>query len=193
MILAVVACSVLSGALVTWIGYYTPFMIATSFIMTVGAGMLTILEPDSNHSAWIGYQALFGIGLGFGLQQPMIVVQTALPAGDIPSATAINMFAQTLGGALFISIAQNVFSNKLVESMSSNVPPLIIAKVTDAGATVVRDVVPEQWLQPVLQAYSDSITECFFPAVAMGALSIIGAAVIEWISIRGRKIEMAHV
>lgn len=193
MILAVVACSVLSGGLVTWIGYYTPFMIATSFIMTVGAGMLTILEPDSNHSAWIGYQALFGIGLGCGLQQPMIVVQTALPAGDIPSATAINMFAQTLGGALFISIAQNVFSNKLVENMSSNVPPLIIAKVTEAGATVVRNVVPEQWLQPVLQAYSDSITECFFPAVAMGALSIIGAAVIEWISIRGRKIDMAHV
>ncbi|ODM14390.1 hypothetical protein SI65_10225 [Aspergillus cristatus] len=190
MILGVVICSVLAGALVTWIGYYTPFMIACSVIMTIGAGLLTILQPDSNHNAWIGYQALFGIGLGMGIQQPMIVVQTSLAAGDIPVATAVNMFAQTLGGALFIAVGQNVFSNRLLDNMVKSVPPLEIAKVMDAGATLVRQVVSPEWLPEVLQAYSDAITEAFYPGVAMGGLSIIGALVIQWRSVRGRDIDM---
>ena len=190
MILGVVICSVLAGALITWIGYYTPFMIACSMIMTIGAGLLTLLQPDSNHSAWIGYQALFGIGLGLGLQQPMIVVQTSLAEGDIPVATAVNMFAQTLGGALFIAVGQNVFSNRLLDNMVKSVPPLEIAKVMDTGATLVRQAVSPEWLPEVLQAYSDAITEAFYPGVAMGALSIVGALVIQWISVRGRKIDM---
>ena len=190
MILSVVVVSVLTGALVTWLGQYAPFMIACSVVMTVGAGMLTILEPDSNHREWIGYQTLFGIGLGMGIQQPMIVVQTALAAGDVPSATAINSFCQMLGGALFISVGQNVWSNELVKKMTDTVPPLEIAKATSAGATMLREAVSEEWLPTVLKAYSDAITVSFFPGVAMGGLSIIGALAVEWISVRGRKIEM---
>lgn len=193
MILSVVVCSVLAGAMVTWTGYYTPFMILSSIIMTTGAGLLTLLEPDTNHKEWIGYQVIFGVGLGLGIQQPMIVVQTALAAGDIPSATAINMFAQTLGGALFVSVGQNVWSNQLVNNLAESVPPIEIAKVNSAGADAVRDVVSKEWLPQVLKAYSDSITECFFPGVAMGGLSIIGTLVIEWISVKGKKIEMGAI
>lgn len=77
--------------------------------------------------------------------------------------------------------------------MTGTVPPLVIATVTDAGATLVRHVVPAQWLQTVMQAYSDSITEAFYPAVAISGLSIIGAAVVEWISVRGKKIDMGYL
>ncbi|KAJ5143534.1 uncharacterized protein N7515_002321 [Penicillium bovifimosum] len=193
LIIAVVVCSILAGGLVTACGYYTPFMIASAIIMTIGAGLLTTLETDSNHSKWIGYQALFGIGLGLGMQQPIIVAQTALKPADVPSGTAIVMFAQTLGGAVFVSVAQNVFQNQLVQNLARYAPNEDAAKLISAGATMLRNVVSGDALGRVLVAYNAAIVQTFYVAVAMGALSLVGPIFVEWISVKGKKVEMAAV
>ncbi|KAJ5225367.1 hypothetical protein N7468_006592 [Penicillium chermesinum] len=193
MIIAVVVISILSGGLVTACGYYTPFMIFSSIIMTIGAGLLSTLETDSGHAKWIGYQALFGIGLGLGMQQPMIVAQTALKAEDVPSGTAIVMFSQTLGGSIFVSVAQNVFQNQLVHNIARNVPGADAGKLASAGATALRNIVPSPMLHRVLVAYNDAIMQTFYVSVAMGALSLIGPIFVEWISVKGKKIETAAV
>lgn len=193
MIIAVVVVSILAGGLVTACGYYTPFMIASSVIMTIGAGLLTTLKTDSGHPEWIGYQALFGIGLGLGMQQPMIVAQTALKAEDVPSGTAIVMFSQTLGGAVFVSVAQNVFQNQLVQNFARYAPDANAPKLMSAGATMLRSVVSGSQLQRVEFAYNDAITQTFYVAVAMGALSLVGPIFIEWISVKGKKVEVAPV
>lgn len=78
------------------------------------AGLLTTFDPSTGSQKWIGYQTMFGFGVGFGMQQALIAVQAVLPARDVPVGTAIVMFCQTLGGALFISVGQNVFTNKSV-------------------------------------------------------------------------------
>jgi glucan phosphoethanolaminetransferase (alkaline phosphatase superfamily) len=190
MIITVVLCSILAGVLVTICGYYTPFMLASSIIMTIGAGLLTTLETDSNHSKWIGYQALFGIGLGLGMQQPMIVTQTALKVEDVPSGTAIVLFAQTLGGAIFISVGQNVFQNQLLRNLAEYAPDQNPAKIISAGATMLRSVVTGEDLHNVLTAYNAAVTQTFYVSVAVGALSLIGPIFVEWISVKGKKIEM---
>lgn len=193
MIIAVVVISILAGGLVTACGYYTPFMIFSSIIMTIGAGLLSTLEVDSNHSKWIGYQAMFGIGLGLGMQQPMIVAQTALKAEDVPSGTAIVMFAQTLGGSIFISVAQNIFQNQLFQNLQTYAPGAPAAQVVGAGATLVRSVVSGPLLQRVLIAYNAAIAQTFYVAVAMGALSLVGPIFVEWLSVKGKKVEVAAV
>jgi hypothetical protein len=193
LIIAVVIFSILAGGLVTACGYYTPFMIASAIIMTIGAGLLTTLETDSNHSKWIGYQAIFGIGLGLGMQQPMIVAQTALKTEDVPSGTAIVMFAQTLGGAVFISVAQNVFQNQLVQNLARYAPDENAERLITAGATMLRTVVSGEALHRVLVAYNAAIVQTFYVAVAMGALSLVGPIFVEWISVKGKKVEMAAV
>ncbi|KAJ5595555.1 uncharacterized protein N7459_001763 [Penicillium hispanicum] len=193
MIIAVVVLSILAGGLITACGYYTPFMIASSIILTIGAGLLSTLEVDSGHSKWIGYQALFGIGLGLGMQQPMIVAQTALKVEDVPSGTAIMMFAQTLGGSIFLSVAQNVFQNQLFKNLAIYAPNADASKLVAAGATLLRHVVSGPALQKVLAAYNQAVTETYYVAVAMGALSLVGPIFIEWLSVKGTKIEMAAV
>jgi len=72
LILGVVICSVVAGGLVTVFGYYAPFMIASSVLMAIGAGLLTTFKVNTGHAEWIGYQALFGIGVGLGMQQILI-------------------------------------------------------------------------------------------------------------------------
>ncbi|THW60876.1 MFS transporter [Aureobasidium pullulans] len=190
LILGVVICSVVAGGLVTTFGFYSPFMIASSILMAIGAGLLTTFKVDTGHAEWIGYQALFGIGVGLGMQQILIAVQTVLPAADIPTGTAIVMFFQTLGGALFISVGQNVFTNKLVSGLKAAVPDLDPAIVLSTGATELKSAIGEQYRDGVLQAYNDALTNSYYVAVALATLSIIGSAAVEWKSVKGKKIEM---
>ncbi|EON64992.1 hypothetical protein W97_04227 [Coniosporium apollinis CBS 100218] len=193
MILALVIVSILSGVAVTIIGYYTPWMLGSSVFMAIGAGLLTTFEVDTGHPKWIGYQAIFGIGVGMGMQQILIAVQTALPAADIPIGTAVMMFSQTLGGALFISVGQNVFTNTLIKNLAIEAPRVPTGLVLMTGATDINRAVQAlspDLVQPVLRAYNTALTQTWYVSVAMSVLSIFGAAVVQWKSVKGKKIEM---
>lgn len=189
-IIGVVVVSILSGVLVTVCGYYTPFMIISSIFMAIGSGLLTTLKVDSGHSQWIGYQALLGIGIGLGMQQPMICVQTALKREDVPTGIAMVIFSQTLGGAIFISVAQNVFQNQLIVNLAKYAPTQDAAEVISAGATMIRSLVHGEALQNVLLAYNGAVTQTFYVAVAMSALSFLGPIFVQWLSVKGKNIEM---
>jgi hypothetical protein len=67
-------------------------MIASSILAAVGAGLLYTLTPESDHNYWIGYQAIIGIGIGLGMQQPLIAVQTILDISEIPIGTSVVCF-----------------------------------------------------------------------------------------------------
>lgn len=192
LILSLVAISMLSGGLVSYLGYYTPFMIISSILTSVGAGLMTTFNVDTPQSQWIGYQFIFGAGVGFGMQQTMVAVQACLKGKDIAVGTAIVMFSQTLGGALFIAVAENVFANKLVSNViAANLPGLDAATVLNAGATQIQKVIPAQFLPAILAAYNDALTNAYYVSVAMSCLTLIGALSIQWISIKGKRIEMA--
>ncbi|KAG6001557.1 hypothetical protein E4U21_004097 [Claviceps maximensis] len=192
MILSLVIFSILSGGLVTTIGYYAPFMILSTVLMSVGAGMLSTFSVDTPAAHWIGYQILFGTGVGLGMQQTMIAVQASLDGPDVAIATAIIIFSQTLGGALFICVAQNVFQNKLVANIAgANIAGLDPAQVISVGATEVQTLIAKEYLPVVLGAYNGAVTNTFYVSTAMACLSIVGAALVPWNSVKGKKIEMA--
>ncbi|EPS36467.1 hypothetical protein H072_10030 [Dactylellina haptotyla CBS 200.50] len=190
MILTLVIMSIIAGGLVTVTGYYNPFVIGSSILATVGAGLMSTWEVDTAHPAWIGYQAMFGLGIGMGMQQPLIAVQNVLKHRDIATGTAIIIFSQTLGGALAISIAQNVFNNQLLKNLGSEVPNLDPSIVLATGATSLKATLPSEFLPGVLRAYNLSLTQTFYISVAFMGLSIFGALGLEWKSVKGKKIEM---
>lgn len=191
MLISVVVLSVFAGAAVTIWGYYTPFMLVAVIFTTIGYGLLTTFSPDTPAPTWIGYQILAGVGIGLGMQQPLMAVQTVLEINDVPTGTAIVVFAQTLGGALFVSIAQNVFTNKLVEYVGAYAPgfgdPLAILAI---GATSVQKLPAGEVLEGVTRAYNDSLTKTFVVFTAMSGLAIVGAVFTEWKSVKGKKVEM---
>jgi MFS family permease len=189
MILGLVITSIASGIIITLLGYYTPFMILSSVLMAIGAGLLSTWKVGTGHAMWIGYQALYGFGVGFGMQQPLIAAQTVCSLDDVPTATAITNFCLTLGGALFISVAQNIFTNRLLTNLASGVPSLDPKIVLSIGATSLRTSVGEGNYDAVLFAYNDALDQAFYVSLAMACLSIIGALGMEWKSVKGKKIE----
>lgn len=189
MILGLVVLSVLAGMAVSIIGYYTPLILASSILMSIGAGLLTTLHADSGASHWIGYQLLYGIGAGLGMQLPLVAVQTALAERDVPIATAILMFSQTLGGSVFVQAAQNIFSNELIMGLRD--VGVDADAVLTVGATELRRLVPKDIVPQVIAAYNEALTSTWNISVAMAAASVLPAVFIPWKSVKGKKIE-AH-
>lgn len=186
LVLSLVLFSIVSAVFTQKIGYYVPAMLLSPVLCAIGSGLLSTLTLSSNHNQWIGYQVLFGFGIGMGFQNSNLVSQTVLPRIDVPLGLALSFFMQQLGGSIFVSISQNIFSNKLVHRLQgvAGLDPEIIV---NTGATDLRNVVPKSELDVVLNAYSYALTRVFVMTAALSACMILGAGVVEWKSIKGPK------
>ncbi|KAL9103367.1 MAG: hypothetical protein Q9163_001579 [Psora crenata] len=185
LLLSLVVGTISAGILVSKVGYYKPFMIMQSILMSIGAGLLTTFTPTTGHPKWIGYQVIFGYGLGSGMQQASLAAQACLGRKDAPTGISLIMFCQQLGGAIFVSVGQNIFTNKLVKGLSG-IPGLDPRSVVTTGATELRDHLPAAILGRVLSAYNGALMTTIQAALAMSCFSIIGALTIEWKSVKKR-------
>ncbi|PNS21562.1 hypothetical protein CAC42_921 [Sphaceloma murrayae] len=186
-LLGTVVFSIVAGGAVFGVGYYTWACILGSMLASVGAGLLTTFTVNTPTSAWIGYQILYGAGIGFALQQPLIAVQTALPDRQVSEGTAIITFIQAFGGTIFISVTQNVFNNQLLANVALRNIPVNPADLLSEGATRIAELAPEGFLEPLREAYNAALTQTFYVAVATAALSAVGAAFIPWLSVKKEK------
>jgi predicted MFS family arabinose efflux permease len=191
MLLGNVIASVVAGTLVTTWGFYTPFMIIGAIFMPIGYGLLSSLSPDSSAGEWIGYQIIAGIGVGLGMQQPLIAVQVVLDIADVPTGTALIIFFQSLGGALFVSAGQTVFTNRLTAGIEKHVPDLDPKTVLAAGATEFRELFAEKFWDGLINAYNGALNEAFYVSAATASAAILGAVLVSWKSVKGKNIEMA--
>ena len=110
LVLALVVGSVSGGIFTTKVGYFAAPLILGVVIMSTGAGLLTTLAVHTSRAKWIGYQVVYGLGLGLGMQMPSMAAQTVLNRHDVPIGASLMFFAQWLGGAVFVSVGQNVLS-----------------------------------------------------------------------------------
>ncbi|KAJ5153858.1 Sucrose symporter plant [Penicillium coprophilum] len=154
IILSNVAGIILCGGSTTRLGYVVPFFIMSSIIMSIGAGLITTFTVDVSQATWIAYLFLYGLGVGCGFQQGAVASQTAFPLSKVSIGTAIVMFIQTLGGALFVAVVQKVLTKELILNLSS-------ANVANGGATSVRSIFGDSILPEVLVAYNDALVRSF--------------------------------
>ncbi|CEO58354.1 hypothetical protein PMG11_03084 [Penicillium brasilianum] len=189
MVLALVVGAILSGGIITATGYYVPWMFVATILMSTGAGLMTTFKPDTNHAAWIGYQVLFGIGIGTGLQQPSLAAQTVLPMEEVAIGVSLMFFAQSLGGAVFIAVAQSLFQN-YIGSELPHIDGIDAAKVLAAGTTGLADVVPTNKLTDVLLVYNDGLHRSFIVSVAVSCLMVLPALTMEWKTIKEDNISV---
>lgn len=108
----------------------------------------------------------------------------------MPSGNAVAIFFNSLGGAISISIAQNIFSNTLIKQLPAYAPNLDPALIIGAGATGLRAVTPDADLPGVLEAYNISVTRTFILPIACGGIACLCSLLFEWKSVKGKKIEM---
>lgn len=162
--------------------------------MSIGAGLLTTWTVDTSQGQWVGYQFLYGFGLGLGFQQGGVAAQASLPFADVSIGTSVVLFLQIFGGAIFTSVAQNLFTNTLVERIVAlEIPGFDPSDIVSAGATNLRNIVEPQYLAEVLVEYNAAILKTFQLGLILACLSVLGSVGVEWRSVKGKKVAAAAV
>lgn len=191
LLIATVLSSILTGGLISAVGYYNPFLLVCMALFSIGSGLITTFSLDTPLSKWFGYQVLAGLGIGCGFQGGILVVQNVLPLVDVPIGTAMVQFFQSLGGALLISVAQTVFQNGLVKGLAVNAPSLDPQLFLHSGATSIRGILlaihKEDQLDAVLRSYSLALSHVFFVTVACSIAAFLSACGLQWKSIKKDK------
>lgn len=183
MMISMVVGSIGGGITNSKIGYYTPLAIIGSCIMSVGAGLLTTFQVDTSEGKWIGYQIVYGIGLGLCFQVPNLAAQTVLPKPDVPSGLALMLFGQMIGAAVFVSVGENILANQLVKRLSG-IPGFNSNLVTSGGVTELLDTMPSDLHDTVFHSYNDALRNVFQLGMIISCLTVLGAATLEWKSIK---------
>jgi hypothetical protein len=60
LLLAVVVSSMLTGGLISAVGYYSAIVIPSMILFSVGSGMITTFNLDTPLREWFGYQVIAG-------------------------------------------------------------------------------------------------------------------------------------
>jgi len=117
-----------------------------------------------------------------------VAVQVVTNEKDMPTANACVMFFNSLGGALSISIAQNIFVNTLAREVPRYADGFDARIVASAGATNLRGVVPGGLLPGVLRGYNNAIVTAFVLAIATSSVAFFVSLGMERKSVKGKKI-----
>lgn len=187
LIAGYVVCSVISGILTSIIGYYNPSMIVGTILTACGSGLLTTITPRTTTATWIGYLALYGLGVGMGFGQPSYVVQTLLPEKDVPIGVTLITLLQNLSATMFVAVAQTLFQNTLADQLHSIAPGISASSLGQAGATQLIEQFSESELPGALAGYSTALTRTLYLSLGLSCASAVGAAFTEWTSMKSPK------
>ncbi|KAJ5375490.1 hypothetical protein N7517_007496 [Penicillium concentricum] len=186
-ILSQLLVAVASGVLIEKMGYYLPWTIFGGVFTSIGSGLLSTLNPDTQIGKWIGYQILSGAGRGAAFQTPLIAVQNTIPHAQVSIAMSILMFTQTLSGAIFLTAASAIFDSGLKSFVPEYAQKVDPQTIISTGATGIQDAVSSGDLSGVLVAYSKSISYVFIMSAAVGVLIVVFSFGMGWKDIRRGK------
>jgi hypothetical protein len=208
--LGVVVAAGASGALVSWLGYYKPWLVGGPLISCIGGGLLYTIIPSTSTAQLVGYQILMSLGVGMALQNVLsksssldfhissscsshslipylihsvVAVQCDIVnVNDTAQSSALVTFAQLVGGVIGISISSTIFTTKLASGLAVYAP--------NANPAVLQSVLAIRTLpiadQPgVVLAYVTALNLVYLLAVPAGFLAACSGMLIRNKSVKG--------
>ncbi|KAF5527606.1 Efflux pump aflT [Colletotrichum aenigma] len=182
--------SIVAGGMVVALGFYNPFIIVGSMLVTAGSALYMVIKPDATLGMVIGAQILVGAGVGVGAEQANVAVQTVLPSEKIAKGTSLTLFTRLLGVALSVPVAQSVIQQELVKALGPSLAGVVYG---DGGApdlrmklqTMFGDNTPA--FQSALNGVNYAITRTFMLAMILAAISFPFGLLVEWKSVKKEK------
>ncbi|KAI1362035.1 major facilitator superfamily domain-containing protein [Xylaria arbuscula] len=184
LLAGIAAGNLLGGLGTTWLGYYNPFMLATTILAPVASGLLTTIEFDESASKAAALLGFLGIAAGLGLQGPVVALQTTMKQPDLSVGVAITGFGATLGSAVWIVVSTAVFHSRLTTEIAQHSPSVNSTLLESAGLSEIRNIVGSDRLRDVLLGYDEALVQTLYLPVGLAVASIVGSALLEWRSVK---------
>ncbi|EJD03253.1 MFS general substrate transporter [Fomitiporia mediterranea MF3/22] len=170
--ISAIAC----GITVTKTGRYRPAMWLGFSVLTLGLGLLIMLEENTSTAKQEIWLLVAGLGAGCLFPPPLIGLQASMPLKDMATSTAVFVLLRTLGGTVGISVGDTVFQSELPGRLAK-VPgfsSIVSSGFTDF--TSLSRIQPDSLRQQVLHAFTRSLATIyivFTPIAFVGLLFVL--------------------
>ncbi|MGP5607578.1 MDR family MFS transporter [Arthrobacter rhombi] len=184
MMVGLMGTSIWSGLAISRSGKYRAYPIAGT--LTTAAAMLAMTTLSADTPLWLicVFLLVFGAGLGLIMQVVVLVVQNAVPAEMVGTATSTNNYFREVGAALGVAIFGAIFTNNLTEKLTA-VFTGAGASASDAGqatATLdpsVLDKLPQALQDGIVTAYADSLAPVFWYLIPFILIAFVLALLLK--------------
>ncbi|KAI0079120.1 MFS amino acid permease [Panus rudis PR-1116 ss-1] len=169
------AAGVIAGFIVVALGDYRQVIWTSWTIMTVGFGLLIMLDEKSSLAVQLVYQLIAGMGYGGLFHPPLIAVQAAMPIKDMAISTATFGLIRQLGATMGAAIGQAVWSSELRKRIAT-IPNLDFDNSSTNlidSVKHLKDIQPDSLRQSVLHAYTRSISTIWLVYTPMVGFCLI--------------------
>ncbi|KAL8689578.1 MAG: hypothetical protein Q9218_004782 [Villophora microphyllina] len=164
-----VSAMLISGRLMTSIGYYKLWFIAGSSLALIMAVMLYTTGIDTSHGHIYGYLILGGLGTGLYAMNSGPVMSAIVAKEHIGDASTIFGCIDTICGAVSVAVANCIFINRATDGIQGVLPNTPRAAVQEAisgvGASLTNQLPPPTRVA-VLQAEMDAIKDVWVQMIA---------------------------
>ncbi|KAH6658708.1 major facilitator superfamily domain-containing protein [Truncatella angustata] len=187
MLVGMTIGTLIGGFGITKIGYYNPFMIATTILAPIASGLLTTIGLDDEPVKAACLLGFLGVAMGFGLQTPIISLQTTMSSKDLSTGLATLYFGATMGNAVWIVVSAALFQNRLIEEVAYFSPSTNATLLKGAGLSEIRKIVGNDRLRDVLLGYDEAVTQTLYLPLGLCAATIVGSIFTEWHSVKKKQ------
>jgi hypothetical protein len=92
--------------------------------------------------------------------------------------------AQSIGGAIFVSVANSIFTNHLIKALSTNAPNTSPRQVLAAGSVDLSKHFHGEQLSGILLSYMQSLQVVFLLVTVLAGVATVVSFGTPWISVK---------
>ncbi|MBG6084808.1 MDR family MFS transporter [Zhihengliuella flava] len=186
MMVGMMGTSIASGIMVSKLGRYKMFPIAGTVVTIASMLLMTTLSAETPLWQICSYLFLLGAGLGLIMQVVVLVVQNAVPAAMVGTATSTNNYFREVGASLGVAIFGAMFTNRLSTELTEVFASsgASAAEAGNAASTLdpqTMNQLPEAVRDGIVTAYADSLAPVFWYLIPFLAIAFILSLLLKQI------------
>jgi len=178
MMVGLIGTSIASGILITRTGRYRLFPILGTIITAAAMVAMTTLTEDTPIWLICVFLFVFGAGLGLIMQVVVLVVQNAVPASQIGTATSTNNYFREVGASLGVAVFGTIFTTRLTENLTNVFTDAGFSGADAGNATATLDPqtladLPDPIRDGIVAAYADALAPVFWYLLPFIGISFV--------------------
>ena len=178
MMVGLIGASIVSGNAITKTGKYKIFPILGTLLTGIAMVLLTTLSASTPIWLICVFLFIFGTGLGLIMQVVVLVVQNAVPAVQIGTATSTNNYFREVGAALGTAVFGTIFTTRLTANLTDVFASAGASGSEAANQTSTLDPqtlnqLPDAVRDGVVTAYADALAPVFWYLLPFIAIAFI--------------------
>ena len=178
MMVGLMGTSIGSGIAISKTGKYKIYPILGTIITGLAMAAFTTLSASTPIWLICVFLFFFGAGLGLIMQVVVLVVQNAVPANEIGTATSTNNYFREVGASLGTAVFGTIFTTRLTENLlgvfaEAGASPDAASQAASTIDPATLSTLPDDVRDGIVTAYADALAPVFWYLIPFVLLALV--------------------